>query len=93
MYGTPSARPANNFGDMLLFELQSSAIQVGISHKQNVTFPDDPERGCCLRPEHSLTFAKLAAYDVDPNAEVLMALEVPQRPRPEASVPPAPMEP
>jgi hypothetical protein len=80
--GTPSAQPANNFGDMLVFELQHSAIQVGVSHKQNITFPDDPELGRCLLPEHPLTFAKLAAYDFDPNAEVLLALEVLQRRRP-----------
>ena len=91
--GTPSAQPANNFGDMLVFELRHTAIQVGVSHKQNVTFPDDPELGRCLLPEHPLTFAKLAAYDFDPNAEVLLALEVLQRPRPEASGPPVPMGP
>ena len=83
--GTPSAQPANNFGDMLVFELQHSAIQVGVSHKQNITFPDDPELGRCLLPEHPLTFAKLAAYDFDPNAEVLLALEVLQQPRPDES--------
>jgi len=79
--GTPSAQPANNFGDMLMFELRNSALQVGISYKQNVTFPDDPDLGRCLLPEHPLTFEKLAAYDFDPNAEVLLALEVLQRGR------------
>lgn len=83
--GTPSAQPANNFGDMLIFELQHSAIQVGVSYKQNVTFPDDPELGRCLLPKHPLTFAKLAAYAFDPNAEVLLALEVLQQPRPDES--------
>ena len=91
--GTQSAQPANNFGDTLIFELQHSAIQVGVSHKQNITFPDDPELGRCLLPRYPLTFAKLAAYGFDPNAEVLLALEVLQRPRPEASGARAPVGP
>jgi hypothetical protein len=77
--GTPSAQPANNFGDMLVFQLQHTSIQVAVSHKQNVTFPDDPELGRCLRPQHPLTFDKLAAYDFDPNSEILLALEVLQQ--------------
>jgi hypothetical protein len=78
---------------MLVVELQHSTVQIGVSHKQNIAFADDPELGRCLLPEHPLTFAKLAAYDFDPNAEVLLALEVLQQPRPEASGPPVPMEP
>jgi len=74
--GTPSAQPANNFGDVLAFELLHTGIQVAVSFKQNVTFPDDPELGRCLLPRHPLTFEMLAAYDFDPNAEVLLALEV-----------------
>jgi hypothetical protein len=38
-------------------------------------FPDDPERGKLLRPDHELTLEKLKTYDFDPNAEVLLALE------------------
>jgi hypothetical protein len=74
--GTPSAQPANSFGDMLRFQLRHSGIEVAVSFKQNVTFPDDPELGRCLRPHHALTIEQLAAYDFDPNAEVLLALEV-----------------
>ena len=91
--GTPSAQPANNFGDMLIFELQHSAIQVGVSHKQNITFPDEPELGRCLLPEYPLTLEQLAGFEFDPNAEVLLALEVLQRPPPDASGPRAPMGP
>ena len=54
---------------------------------QNRTFPDDPKLGRCLLPEHPLSFETLAAYDFDPNAEVLLALEVLQRTRPEAGDP------
>lgn len=77
--GTPSAQPANNFGDMLVFQLQHTEIQAAVSHKQNITFPDDPKLGRCLQPEHPLTYDKLAAYDFDPNSEILMALEVLKR--------------
>ena len=79
--GTPSAQPPNNFGDMLLFELQHTGIQAGVSHKQIVAFPDEPEIGRCLRPEIPLTFEQLAASGFDPNAEVLLALDVLQRSR------------
>jgi hypothetical protein len=74
--GTPSAQPANCFGDVLRFQLQHSGIEAFVSFKQNITFPDDPELGRCLRPHHALTLEQLAAYDYDPNAEVLLALEV-----------------
>jgi hypothetical protein len=74
--GTPSAQPPNNFGDMLLFELQHTGIQAGVSHKWVVAFPDDPELGRCLEPQVPLTFEQLAASGFDPNLEVLLALDV-----------------
>jgi hypothetical protein len=78
--GTPSAQPANCFGDMLRFQLRHTGIEAFVSFKQNITFPDDPELGRCLRPHHALTLEQLAAYDYDANAEVLLALEVLRRP-------------
>jgi hypothetical protein len=74
--GTPSAQPGNNFGDVLQFQLRNTGLEGFVSHKQNITFPDDPEKGRCLQPHHPLTLEKLASYDFDPNAEILMALEI-----------------
>jgi len=74
--GTPSAQPGNNFGDVLQFQLKNTGLGVFVSHKQIVTFPDDPESGRCLKPDYPLTLEKLAGFDFDPNAEVLLALEI-----------------
>jgi hypothetical protein len=73
--GTASAQAGNGFGDMLMFSLEHTGIEVGVSYKQNVTFPDDPERGRCLEPGDPLTYETLAKFNFDPNAEVLLALE------------------
>ena len=74
--GTPSAQPGNNFGDILLFSLKNTGIQAGVSFKRILTFPDDPEMGHCLIPHFTITYAKLADYNFDPNAEILLALEI-----------------
>ncbi|MBE3087725.1 MAG: hypothetical protein IMZ71_01205, partial [Chloroflexi bacterium] len=73
--GTPSAHAGNNFGDSLLFQLTNTKLRGAVSFKQNVTFPDDPDKGRCLRPDIMLTHEKWASLDFDPNAEVLLALE------------------
>jgi hypothetical protein len=73
--GTPSAHAGNNFGDSLLFQLANTQLRGAVSFKQNVTFPDDPVKGHCLRPDIMLTNEKWAALGYDPNAEVLLAIE------------------
>jgi hypothetical protein len=74
--GTPSAQPGNNFGDVLRFRLRNTGIEGFVSHKQIVAFPDDLATGQCLEPHYPLTLARFADFDFDPNAEVLLALEV-----------------
>lgn len=74
--GTPSAQPGNNFGDVLQFELKNTGIGAFVSFKQIITFPDDLESGRCLLPDHPLTLEKFRSFASDPNAEVLLALEV-----------------
>ena len=73
--GTPSAHAGNNFGDSLLFQLTNTQLRGAVSFKQNVTFPDDPDKGRCLRPDVMLTHEKWASLNFDPNAEVLLAFE------------------
>jgi hypothetical protein len=73
--GTPSAHAGNNFGDSLLFQLTNTQLRGAVSFKQNVTFPDDPAKGHCLKPDYVLTYQKWAELGYDPNAEVLMAIE------------------
>jgi hypothetical protein len=74
--GTPSAQAGNCFGEPLSFELQRSGLTGTISHKQFVNFHDDPEMGRVLRPHFPMTYEKLRSYDFDPNAEILLALEM-----------------
>lgn len=74
--GTPSAQPGNSFGDVLQFKLDNTQLGVFVSYKQNITFPDNLEKGRCLRPDHPLTIEKFRALDGDRNAEVLLALEI-----------------
>jgi hypothetical protein len=74
--GTPSAQPGNNFGDSLILQLKNTGIQAFVAFKQIVSFPDDPGKGRLFPVDHPLTYAKLASYGFDPNAEVLLALEV-----------------
>ena len=73
--GTPSAHAGNNFGDSLLFRLSNTQLRGAVSFKQNVTYPDDPDKGRCLRPDIMLTHDKWASLSFDPNAEILLALE------------------
>lgn len=73
--GTPSAHAGNNFGDSLPFQLTNTQLRGAVSYKQNVTFPDDPVKGRCLRPDYILTNEKWAELEYDPNAEVLIAIE------------------
>ena len=73
--GTPSAHAGNNFGDSLLFQLSNTQLKGAVSFKQNVTFPDDPVKGRCLKPDILLTHDKWASLNFDANAEVLLALE------------------
>jgi hypothetical protein len=74
--GTPSAQAGNCFGEPLSFQLQHSGLTGTISHKQFVNFHEDPEMGRVLRPHFPMTYEKLRSYDFDPNAEILLALDV-----------------
>lgn len=74
--GTPSAQSPNNYGDSLILPLKNSGITAFVAFKQIVTYPDDPSRGGLFPVDHPLTYAKLASYGFDPNAEVLLALEI-----------------
>jgi hypothetical protein len=73
--GTPSAHAGNNFGDSLLFQLTNTQLRGAVSFKRNVTFPDDPDKGRCLRPDIMLTHENWVRLNFDANAEVLLALE------------------
>jgi hypothetical protein len=75
LVGTPSAQASNCFGEMIMWELDHTRIEGGISGSYFNTFPNDPELGRVLPVHYPLTYETLASYDFDPNAEYLYALE------------------
>jgi hypothetical protein len=76
LVGTPSSQAPNNFGDSLPFVLKNTGIKAFVSYKRILSFPDDEEKGCCLMPQHLMTYEILKKYAFDPNAEVLFALDI-----------------
>jgi len=76
LVGVPSGQAGNCFGDVLMFKLNNTGISGQVSFKYMLTFPNDPEKGRVLRPNYELTYDKLASYGFDPNAEILLALEI-----------------
>jgi hypothetical protein len=76
LVGTPSSQAGNCFIDTLRFKLTNTGVQISLSYKYSLMFPDDPEKGKVLKPHYGLTYEKLASYHFDPNAEVLLALEM-----------------
>lgn len=75
LVGVPSAQAGNCFISVLGYQLGHSRLKGGISFKRSLYFPDDPERGTLLRPEHELTYAYLASQHFDPHAAMTLALE------------------
>ena len=73
--GIPSGQAGNHFGSVLQLTLANTGITLSVPTKQFLMFPDDPEKGRLLKPDLELTLEKIEAYDFDPNAEVLLALE------------------
>jgi len=76
LVGVPSSQAGNCFGDVLMFKLNNTGISGQVSFKYMLAFPNDPEKGRVLRPHYELTYDKLASYGFDPNAEILLALEI-----------------
>ena len=74
--GTPSSQAGNNFGAWVGFKLRNSGLSGGVSHLYVTHFRDDPEMGRVFRPDYPLTYHKLKAYNFDPNADILFALEI-----------------
>lgn len=74
--GTPSSQAANSFGNGQLWHLDHTGIEGTVSTTYSVLFPDDSELARVLPVHYPLTYAKLAAYDFDPNAGYLYAIEL-----------------
>jgi hypothetical protein len=76
LVGTPSGQAPNSFGNLLEWRLDNSGIEGEVSSSFDIAFADDSGLGRALAVDHPLTYKKLAAYDFDPNATFLFALEL-----------------
>jgi hypothetical protein len=74
--GVPSSQAGNSFGNIRHFMLPNSKLEGYVATKYFVQFPDEAATGYVLQPDHTLTFRELAARDFDPNATLLLALEL-----------------
>jgi len=73
--GVSSGQAGNCFIDTLRYQLPHSQLDVSISFKRSLLFPEDAERGAVLTPEEELTYDRLATLNFDPHASVRLALE------------------
>jgi hypothetical protein len=73
--GVASGQAGNCFIDTLRYQLPHSELDVSISFKRSLLFPEDAERGALLTAEEELTYGRLAASNFDPHASVRLALE------------------
>lgn len=76
LVGTPPAQAGNCFTDTLGFTLQYSRLRGNISFKRQVLFPQDPEKGNVLHPQHELSYAYLVEHHYDPNAAIQLVLDM-----------------
>lgn len=74
--GIPSAQAGNCFGDIINFKLPNSGLKYQVSRKYFELFPNDPERGQVLMPDHLMTYDVLASYNFDPAALLWFALDL-----------------
>jgi hypothetical protein len=73
--GVASGQAGNCFIDTLRYQLPRSRLDVAISFKRSLLFPEDAQRGAMLTPETELTYDRLATLAFDPHASVRLALD------------------
>jgi len=74
--GIPSAQAGNCFGDIIEFTLPHSGLQYHVSRKYFELFPNDPEKGIVLRPDHLMTYDVMSSYNFDPASLLRFALDL-----------------
>ncbi len=82
--GVPSSQAANCFIDAVQFQLAHSGLTGSISFKWSAGLPRDLPNGTLLRPDRELTYADDRAYQFDPNATILLAMDFLSKPHPAA---------
>ncbi len=74
--GVSPSQAGNGFGDIRQFELAHSKLTGWVSTKYFVGYPDAAPTGFTVEPEHPLTYEILKSYDFDPDASLLLALDL-----------------
>jgi hypothetical protein len=74
--GSTSGQSGNGFGNGMMVTLKNTGIRLMISKDAYVVFPEEPTKRKQIKPHHELTYEKLKSYGFDPNAAVLLALEL-----------------
>lgn len=76
LVGTPCGQAPNSGGNSIGWTLDNTGITGRVSQSYAINFPADSDRARVLPVDYPVTFERLAAYDFDPNIEVLYALEL-----------------
>jgi hypothetical protein len=74
--GVTSSQAGNSFGNVRHFALPNSKLEGYLATKYFVQYPDEAATGFALQPHYTLTYRKLAELNFDPNASLLLALEI-----------------
>jgi len=74
--GVAPSQAGNGFGDIRHFELANSKLTGWVSTKYFVGYPDEAPTGYSVEPDHPLTYEILKSYDFDPDASLLLALDL-----------------
>jgi CubicO group peptidase (beta-lactamase class C family) len=76
LVGVPSGQAPNTFSDQNPYQLKRTGLTLYMTYKYSVSFPKLPRDARVLMPDYVLTYDELKAYGFDPNAAVLLALDV-----------------
>jgi hypothetical protein len=76
LVGVPSGQAPNTFSGQNPYPLKRTGLTLYMTCKFSVSFPKLPRDARALMPDPVLTYEKLRDYGFDPNASVLLALDV-----------------
>ena len=75
LVGTPSSQAGNNPGWILNYTLDNTGLQGWVACKYYISFSERFQNGVYM-PDHLFTYDDLLKYDFDPNAEILVTMDL-----------------
>ncbi len=76
LVGVPSGQAPNTFSDQNPYELPRTKLTLYMTCKYSVALPKLAPEERFIKPDHELTYDLLKSYGFDPNAAVLLAMDV-----------------